>query len=215
MTTLFRIESDRLCLRCEQAGLDESRPLTAADQSRFRGWLQDYRNPLREHGDETARLRLGRELYAWLDGDAGWLARLRAAVEPPWIVEFRAPRDPGASVRLFLQLPWELLADDRGYLAADLALRYAPVRRLGEPTQPAEPSPCRLSLVACVHGRRAPRPAPLGLRGRGSRHSGRHGEDRPGFDRGGKRCAGVAGGARGGGSAGGCSASVLSRPGRR
>jgi tetratricopeptide (TPR) repeat protein len=147
MPTTFRIEPDRLCLRDEQAGLDESRPLTAADEPRFRGWLQDYRDPLRGHGDETARLWLGREMYAWLDGDAGWLARLREAVEPPWIVELRAPRDPGASVRLFLQLPWELLADDRGYLAANLALRYTPVRRLGEPTQPAEPSPCRLSLV--------------------------------------------------------------------
>ncbi|MFO1421627.1 MAG: CHAT domain-containing protein [Candidatus Competibacteraceae bacterium] len=157
MTTLFRIEPDRLCLRCEQVGLDESRPLTAADPSQFRGWLQDYRNHLRGHGEETARLRLGREMYAWLDGDAGWLARLREAVEPPWIVELRAPRDPGASVRLFLQLPWELLADDRGYLAADLALRYAPVRRLGEPTQPAEPSPCRLSLVFMAAAPRAPR----------------------------------------------------------
>ncbi len=147
MTTLFRIESDRLCLRCKQAGLDESRPLTAADESRFRGWLRDYHDSLRGYGDEPARLRLGRELYAWLDGDAGWLARSRATALVPWIVELRAPRDPGASVRLFLQLPWELLADDRGYLAADFALRYTPVRRLGEPAQPADPSPCRLSLV--------------------------------------------------------------------
>ena len=148
MTTLFRIESDRLCLRCKQAGLDESRPLTAADESRFRGWLRDYHDSLRGYGDEPARLRLGRELYTWLDGDAGWLARARDAVtSPPWIVDFRAPRDPNALVRLFLQLPWELLADDRGHLAADFALRYTPVRRLGEPAQPADPSPCRLSLV--------------------------------------------------------------------
>ena len=147
MTTLFRIESDRLCLRCKQAGLDESRPLTAADESRFRGWLRDYHDSLRGYGDEPARLRLGRELYAWLDGDAGWLARSRATAPVPWIVDFRGPRDPDGLTRLFLQLPWELLADDRGHLAADFALRYAPVRRLGEPAQPAAPSPCRLSLV--------------------------------------------------------------------
>ena len=147
MTTLFRIESDWLSLRCTQAGLDESRPLTAADESRFRGWLRDYHDSLRGYGDEPARLRLGRELYAWLDGDAGWLAHSRATALAPWIVDFRAPRDPDGLTRLFLQLPWELLADDRGYLAADLALRYAPVRRLGEPAQPEAPSPCRLSLV--------------------------------------------------------------------
>ena len=147
MTTLFRIESDWLYLRCKQAGLDESRPLTAADESRFRGWLQGYHDSLRGYGDEPARLRLGRELYAWLDGDAGWLARSRATALAPWIVDFRAPRDPDGLARRFLQLPWELLADDRGHLAADLALRYTPVRRLGEPAPPAEPSPCRLSLV--------------------------------------------------------------------
>ncbi len=147
MTTLFRIESDRLYLHCKQAGLDESRPLTAADESRFRSWLQGYHDSLRGYGDEPTRLRLGRELYAWLDGDAGWLARSRATAPAPWIVDFRAPRDPDGLTRLFLQLPWELLADDRSHLAADLALRYAPVRRLGEPAQPADPSPCRLSLV--------------------------------------------------------------------
>jgi tetratricopeptide (TPR) repeat protein len=147
MTTLFRIEPDRLCLRCKQAGLDESRPLTAADESRFRGWLRDYHDSLRGYEDEPARLRLGRELYAWLDGDAGWLARSRATALAPWIVDFRGPRDPDGLARRFLQLPWELLADDRGHLAADLALRYAPVRRLGEPAQPEAPSPCRLSLV--------------------------------------------------------------------
>ncbi len=147
MTTLFRIESDWLSLSCKQAGLDESRPLTAADESRFHGWLRDYHDSLRGYGDEPARLRLGRELYAWLDGDAGWLARSRAKALAPWIVDFRGPRDPDGLTRLFLQLPWELLADDRGHLAADLALRYAPVRRLGEPVQPEAPSPCRLSLV--------------------------------------------------------------------
>ena len=55
----------------------------------------------------------------------------------------------------FLDLPWELLADAYGHLAGDPKVRFLPVRRLGQPSAPAAPSPFRLSLAfmaAAPHG---------------------------------------------------------------
>ena len=147
MTTLFRIEPDRLCLRCEQAGLDEFRPLTAAAEPQFRGWLQDYHNPLRGYGDEPARLRLGRELYAWLDGDAGWLARLREAAEPPGSSNFARRAIPASWPGRF--------SSCLGNCWPTTGVIWRPIWRCAIPrcadwasrAHPGQPSPCRLSLV--------------------------------------------------------------------
>ena len=51
---------------------------------------------------------------------------------------------PGSA---FLEVPWELLADKNRFLAEDQYFIYCPVRRLGEPTGPAEPSLERLHTV--------------------------------------------------------------------
>ncbi|MEZ5600612.1 MAG: hypothetical protein R3F36_06270 [Candidatus Competibacteraceae bacterium] len=173
--------------------------MTAADESRFRGCRRDYHDSLRGYGDEPARLRLGRELYAWLDGDAGWLACSRPRRWRPGS-SIRAPRDPDGLTRLFLQLPWELLADDRGHLAMGFGVALCAGASFGRTGSAG--GPFSLSVVAGVHGRRAARPAPPELRGRGNR-SERHGEERPDLTVE-ESGAGVVGGARGGGSAGGC-----------
>ena len=47
----------------------------------------------------------------------------------------------------FLQAPWELLADDKGFLAQDAALRFSPFRRLGTPQAAPELSEYRFGLV--------------------------------------------------------------------
>ena len=121
--------------------------MTAADESRFRGWLRDYHDSLRGYGDEPARLRLGRELYAWLDGDAGWLARSRATAPMPWIVDFRGPRDPDGLTRLFLQLPWGIAGRRPGSSGSGFRVALCAGASLGRTGSAGGAFSCRLSLV--------------------------------------------------------------------
>ncbi len=96
---------------------------------------------------DTELFFLGRELFAWLDGDERWLDRLQPRAGAPLRVEIRAPALPDADERSLLQAPWELLADDGGFLAADLTLDFMPFRRLGEPAAPPPPDDYRLAVA--------------------------------------------------------------------
>ncbi len=142
-----RFENGRLRFRCEQAGLDESRPVGPQLGQTFCQWAAGYREA-RGKADAAERfLGLGRDLYAWLDGGERWLERLRGSASPPLVIEHAVPLRPDEPQLSFLEVPWELLADRQGHLAADARLLYCPVRRVGRATKPAEPSPYRLSVV--------------------------------------------------------------------
>jgi hypothetical protein len=52
-----------------------------------------------------------------------------------------------ATAAAFLQVPWELLANEQGFLAADAVLNYCPLRRLGEPGAIPRASDLCLGLV--------------------------------------------------------------------
>jgi hypothetical protein len=110
-------------LNCEESHIslvsgtfDRRRPLDAAP---LIGLNRRYALA-RESGDRAAVLEIGRALYAWLDGDEGWLSELRRQQPRPFILEIRGPLEPNAAEWSVLQAPWELLADDSGgFLAAD------------------------------------------------------------------------------------------------
>lgn len=90
---------------------------------------------------------LGKDLYAWLDGDGRWIERLLAAAVPPLVVEFQvlaAPNDLGKS---FLQVPWELLTGETGYLATDVVQLFCPVRRVGRIEAPEKSDDLCLGLT--------------------------------------------------------------------
>ncbi len=63
------------------------------------------------------------------------------------ILEIQAGMQPDAGARTVLQAPWELLADDDGYLAGDALLRFAPARRLGAAQTAAKPDNYRLGIA--------------------------------------------------------------------
>lgn len=83
--------------------------------------------------DAAALLALGRELYDWLNGEQGWLRQLRQVVTADFGLELRGPLEPDDVEWAVLNAPWELLADEKGFLAEDIILGFAPVRRLGQP----------------------------------------------------------------------------------
>ena len=77
-------------------------------------------------------LELGRDLYRFLDGDAGQLTALIDQAPRPIHFEVAAPTcRPDQPALALSRAPWELLANEQGFIAGDDRLGFSPVRRLG------------------------------------------------------------------------------------
>ena len=123
--------------------LDRRRRLEAEPLSKLnRGYALALQS-----GDTDALVAIGRDLYRWLDGDEGWLSALRQQQPRPFVLEICGPLEPNDDEWQVLHAPWELLADDSGFLALDSELRYAPARRLGKAGTPAPLDEYRLGVA--------------------------------------------------------------------
>ena len=131
-----------------------SRKISPNDVDRFTGWIDMYNELLKQSSDgfnrseqEKALLGLGREIYQWLNGDRNCLAEALEGASP-CIIELCIPKRASDVQRAFIEVPWELLADDKGFLAQDQAVKYCPVRRIGTHSgEMPKPSTYRLSTV--------------------------------------------------------------------
>src|SRR5271165_1431036 len=112
MQVVLTIDGPFVSLLCNAAGFDKRRKLDGAAL----GDIGRRYAVLRERPDAARLLGLGRDLYGWLDGTAGWLSALRPKLEPPFLLEVRAPAQVDDAARAVLQAPWELLADQTGFL---------------------------------------------------------------------------------------------------
>ena len=80
-------------------------------------------------GDPSLLLSIGSELFSWIDQDGWASAWVRGTGNRILQVTVEDPRsDPAGAV---LDLPWELLADSRGHLAADVTQPYVVYRSIG------------------------------------------------------------------------------------
>jgi len=104
-------------------------------------------------------MRLGRELYRWLDGKEGWLRRAFEAESDPTLVldliqtsDARGLNPKTEKVALGLaHLPWELLADGDGFLLERQDITVLPVRRVQARQTPVigqQNRPLRLLFMA-------------------------------------------------------------------
>jgi len=147
----FRLQGDRLS---DGAGWDRS--LADADRAAFARWIEDYHAVASGPDGETALRALGREIHLWLDGGDRRLERLRAQVESPLLPVFAAETPLDANSRQFLEVPWELAADEAGYLVADPGTMWAPLRRIGPRRDPPGPKGRHrlgaLFMAAAPHG---------------------------------------------------------------
>jgi tetratricopeptide (TPR) repeat protein len=102
-----------------------------------------------EAGSDTGVFaELGRELWAWLDGDQGQLTALLERAARPLVFEVRGPRIPSDAAWALLRAPLELLArPGGGFLAEDERARFCVVRRLGAAQDPPDPGSFRLGVA--------------------------------------------------------------------
>jgi hypothetical protein len=152
----FRLLTNRLTHKTQ------ARYLTEADWNRFSAWTTTYHDLAHRPGSDDALLALGRDIHTWLDGDERWLAGLRGLQSAPVIADFAVPDTPTVHDRQFLEVPWELAAEGDTYLAADPAMMWAPLRRIGPAATP--PPPRHTNRLGVMFMAAAPRgEAPLDI----------------------------------------------------
>ncbi|WP_157640347.1 CHAT domain-containing protein [Lamprocystis purpurea] len=147
MTAGILVQDDRFSLLVDDTPIGSGRPLDG-DALRFLQELAVRYAFLEQRPDPAAAFAIGGDLYRWVDGDQRLLDRLLEGATPPLLFSIHCPnRTPSPVEWALLQAPWELLANDNGYLAADALLQFSPQRRLG----PIAPFPalddCRLGLA--------------------------------------------------------------------
>jgi tetratricopeptide (TPR) repeat protein len=128
-------------------GLFERRDVGASPP--FGDWVTRYRALLRKSEAGISLLALGRDMWAFVEGAGSWLTTARGKlVGKPFVLEIQIPgADLGAVDRAFVEAPWEILADEKGFLAERDTPRFAPIRRWGEPEAPTSSPKYRLSVV--------------------------------------------------------------------
>jgi hypothetical protein len=110
----------------------ETRKLGAGDLAKFAGWASAYESAVKS-GAPGALIGIGRELYGWLHGPSGWLRALNEGAGARELC-FEVRSDPSEPERKFLDIPWELLATEHAFVAADAERPLVLTRRLGKAT---------------------------------------------------------------------------------
>ena len=119
-----------------------------ADVELLEGLAARYVRAVQARSDVDVFVGLGRELYGWLDGNAGQLSGLLERAASPLVFEVGGPRSPSDRAWALLRAPFELLARPAGgFLAEDELTRFAVVRRLGPVEQPPAPDEFRLGVA--------------------------------------------------------------------
>jgi hypothetical protein len=144
-------------LRLRAPSLHESRPHVPTHTEALRDLARRYEHAAAT-GGEIDLVDIGRALARWLDDTfANALTRILDDVDPPLVLEVRVPRRVDEHARALLDAPWELLADDAGFLVADRHVRLTPLRRLGAVSADPTPTPPRPGALTVLFMAASPR----------------------------------------------------------
>lgn len=149
----------RLSIQCLKVKLADRREITSEDMDLFNQWIGRYRHILKSRTSDNRDdlSKLGQYIYNWLNGDSRWLERLFYSFSsPPFILEFTVSAQPGKDALRFLEVPWELLADEQKHLGTAPSILYCPVRRIGVKGKSGKPSTYRLNTVFMAAAPRGP-----------------------------------------------------------
>jgi len=141
------IADDGFEIMCVQSAIGRSRHLHVAAVSALEGFLAHYTRLLSSSNHDEL-LKLGGDLYDWLDGDGGQLhALMQQAPRPLRFEVCAARRNPSKAKWALMRAPWELLAFQHEFLASDAILGFSPTRRLRQGVTAPALDKHRLGLV--------------------------------------------------------------------
>jgi hypothetical protein len=147
MCATVLIEQEAFGLFVDNKLIGSRRALDAEALRHLTGLASRY-GLLGQRPDPAAAFAIGRDLYRWVDGDQRQLGRLLEDAPRPLVLDIHCPgRSPAPAQWALLQAPWELLADEAGYLAVDALLQFSPQRHVGPLGQPAPLDDYRLGLA--------------------------------------------------------------------
>jgi hypothetical protein len=114
---------------CRRDGAPDVRiDLSEDGLQQMRAWAQRYRQAV-VRDEAGALVDVGRELLEWLDV-GGWATAWLRAIGPR-VLDVGVDSDQAAAAQALLDVPWELVADDSGFVAADATQPLVVVRSLG------------------------------------------------------------------------------------
>jgi tetratricopeptide (TPR) repeat protein len=135
-------------LMCGDAPVGDRRHLDAAAVVALQGFSRRYYDLLRSPHAGAGLLALGRDLYGWLDGQSGVVGTFLQRADRPLRFEVCAAKRYLIEAEwALLRAPWEVLADQQGFLAGEVPLGFSPVRRLGQAVAPPALDKLRLGLM--------------------------------------------------------------------
>ena len=143
MPLIFELSGHRLSFKDR----GQERPLADGDFAKLQDWSARYRY-LRAVSNPQALEQLGREMFAWLNGAQKWLETALADPTGDIHCEFRCASVLDGKARLFLNAPWELLADGAGFLAKREPRIFCVARRIGKASARAETSAAHGDVAA-------------------------------------------------------------------
>ncbi len=134
-------------LLIDDTAIGERRALDAQAGNALQSFAERYRLLLGQSHNPGALLKLGSELFDWLDGDRRDFSALINRASAPLIFEIEVPNGLSKAEWALVNAPFELLADDEGFLAEDARLQFCPLRRIGKPSAPTPLDDRRLGLA--------------------------------------------------------------------
>jgi CHAT domain/AAA ATPase domain len=152
MKARVELRGTQILCRSEDPHLEGIRQVSDPIVERWRKWAGDYGALLKKDQniplkkDQTTLPALGREIFGWLDGEDRWLTQSLEGVGAIYL-EIATPAALDAASRAFLDIPWELLASQTGFLAADSNRPFCIWRRMGVPGTLSKPSHEDFALI--------------------------------------------------------------------
>lgn len=131
-------KNSQFFFQCQELNRNERVDIGEKKSLLFRSWIGRYNKIMKSNAAAQPLLDLGNEIRLWLYTRIGGIAILIQNSTFPLFVEFIIPPRPNSDELLFLEVSWELLADEKGHWGKQ---KFLFVRFAGSATSRNRPYP--------------------------------------------------------------------------
>lgn len=111
------------------------------DLEYFEKWIESYNNAVNHLNSKKILLNIGKEIYEWINDKNNWFEKYLVSLKTPLFIVLQIPRKSTKVQKAFIEVPWEIIADENNFLALNPNLGICPIRCIGEPDKNKRPKP--------------------------------------------------------------------------